>query len=107
MTCRGAPAYTTILDVLRRYLHGRRPANPGMLVEWPKRTHNELPTRYRLPTPRQVAEFFRAVLAVAPAFLPARDFHPDRACRRPRSAREFRVAARDQVVFCPAVSATP
>src|ERR1700682_5084757 len=107
MTCRGAPAYTTILDVLRRYLHGRRPANPGRLFEWPKQTHNELPTRYRLPTPRQVAEFFLAVHAVAPELLPATEFRPGTVNRRPRSAREFRVAARDQVVFCPGVSAIP
>src|ERR1700730_9073977 len=107
MTCRGVPACTTILDVLPRCLHVRRPANPGRLVGWPKQTHNELPPRYRLAMHRRVAEFFRAGHAVAPAFPPATGSRPDRADRRPQSARGFRVAAKDPVVFCPAVSATP
>src|ERR1700726_2175299 len=105
MTCHGAPAYTRILDVLRRSLRVRRPVNPGRLVEWPKQTHNELPSRHRLPMRGQGPEFFRAVHAVAPAFLPATGFRPDRANRRPQSAREFRVAAKDPAVFCPAVFA--
>src|ERR1700682_449674 len=107
MICLGALACTTILDASRRSLHGRRPVNPGRLVESPKQTHNELPPRNRLRMPPQVAEFLRVVDAVAPAFLPATGFHPGKAHRTPQSAREFRVGAKDPAVFCPVVSAIP
>src|SRR4030088_1490128 len=100
MTCHGAPAYTRILDVLRRSLRVRRPVNPGRLVEWPKQTHNELPSRYRLPMGGQGPEFFRAVHAVAPAFLPATGFRPDAPTPRRQDAPEFHVPPKDPVVFC-------
>src|SRR6202043_179238 len=107
MTYRGDPGCTTILDVLRRFPHGRRPANPEILAELLEQSCNVERPRYRLPMSRLVAEFFRDVHAVARAFLPATEFHPGRANRRRQSAREFRAATKDPVVFCPGVSATP
>src|ERR1700692_3519573 len=107
MTCLGAPACTTIPDALQRSLHGRPPANLGRIVEFPKQTHNEEPPRYRLPLRFRAAKFFPAVHAAVPRFLPATEFRPDRANRTRQNAREFRVAAKDPVVFCPAVSAVP